>query len=276
VPPIDGLIICGQQQEQQDQEEIPLLPYKDHLQGVLALTSPIILSEIFQNTLPVIDVAFVGNLPNKDDLAAAALATVWFNLWNTTMMGFMTAIDTLLAQAYGAHEMKAYSLWTGTGLVIVLCVTVVIAVVTALCGPVMKLFGQDPSLADAAGEVSYRLIPGLFPYYAFKVLTKHLQSQNIVYPGVLIGLFANAFNVLFNYTFIYALEMGLNGAPWATTLTRVVELIMIALYLYWNRTVAGVAQITTSVSMYTKSTLRPLLETCYIRSTQYDGRSVVI
>lgn len=53
--------------------------YREHLAHVTKLTYPIVLSEIFQNLLPVVDIAFVGRL-GKEDLAAAALATVWFNL----------------------------------------------------------------------------------------------------------------------------------------------------------------------------------------------------
>ena len=78
---------------EQTEEEKHTLSYKQHLKDVFAITYPIILSEIFQNVLPVVDIAFVGKL-SKHELAAAALATVWFNLWNAFMMGFMTAIDT--------------------------------------------------------------------------------------------------------------------------------------------------------------------------------------
>ena len=53
--------------------------YREHLEHVTKLTYPIVLSEIFQNLLPVVDIAFVGRL-GKEELAAAALATVWFNL----------------------------------------------------------------------------------------------------------------------------------------------------------------------------------------------------
>ncbi len=209
--------------------------YREHAKDVLSLAGPIIMSEFFQNTLPLIDIAFVGNLPDKEDLAAAALATVWFNLWNATMLGFNTAIDTYLAQAYGANHLKGYALWTGTGLVIVMIVTFFLAGTIALCSPAMKLFGQDEILAERAGEFSYRLIPGLFPYYAFKVLVKYLQSQNIVMPGVWTGLWANGVNILFNWILIYKLNMGLNGAPWATSITRFAEFVVICAYIGWNR-----------------------------------------
>ena len=100
-----------------------------------------------------------------------------------------------------------------------------------LCYVRRKLFGQDSELADAAGEFSFRLIPGLFPYYLFKVLTKYLQTQNILAPSVWIGVFANGANVLFNWGLIYAADWGLAGAPWATTLTRFLELVLIVIYM---------------------------------------------
>jgi len=213
----------------------PSLTYREHVSHILAITGPIVMAEIFQNTLPIVDIAFVGNLPGKNDLAAAALATVWFNLWNTTMMGFMTAVDTYLAQSFGAKEFQSFSMWTGNSMIICAVATIFISGLCALCEPCMVLFGQDPDLAAAAGQFAYRLIPGLIPYYAFKVLTKYLQTQNILAPGVFIGIVANGFNVLANYLFIYKFGMGLNGAPWATTLTRVAEFILIAAYIRWRK-----------------------------------------
>jgi MatE len=208
---------------------LPLSSYQDHLKQVSHTTSMIIASEIFQNTLPVIDIAFIGNLPNsKMDLAAAALATTWFTLWNATMIGFMGAFDTFLAQSYGNRHrqndtttnLQAFRTWTGTSLVVTTGVTCLLAGAIAVCGPAMKLFGQDHDLSDRAGDFSYRLLPGLFPYYIFKVLVKYLQTQDILLPGVLLGLLANVCNTFLNWLLMYHWNMGLTGAPWATTLTR--------------------------------------------------------
>lgn len=207
------------------------ISYRHHLVDVTKITYPIILSEIFQNTLPLIDLAFVGQL-GKDELAAAALATVWFNVWNATMTGFMTAIDTFLAQSFGANQHDIFGAWTGNSLVVTMMATILVSGIIALCGPAMHLFGQQPYLADAAGQFSFRLIPGLFPYYAFRVFTKYLQSQNKLAPSVIIGIIANGLNALFNWWLIFRAGWGLQGAPWATTLTRAAECILIVLYMY--------------------------------------------
>ncbi len=208
----------------------PPLSYRQHMIDSWKLTYPIILSEIFQNSLPVVDVAFVGQL-GKNELASAALATVWFNLWHSAMTGFLTATDTFLSQSFGANQLDKFAIWTGNSLVITFLATIFMSGAVALCAPCMKLFGQNPDLADAAGEFSYRLIPGLFPLYLFKVLTKYLQTQNLLGPGVWIGILANALNALFNWLLIYAMGWGLVGAPWATSLTRLAEFLIILLYM---------------------------------------------
>lgn len=215
-------------------ERSAVLPYRDHARAVFSLTVPIVLSQLFQHTLPLVDLAFVGNL-GKDELAAAALATVWFNLWNSAMLGFLTSVYTLLSQSYGAGDYHAFAVWTGNSLVIVPACTAALAGAVALCGPAMRLLGQDPDLADMAGQFSYRLIPGLFPYYLFLVVLTFLQTQDRPVPGVVVGILANGMNVFFNWLLIFAAGMGLQGAPWATSLTRFLEFLMIVAYVVWVR-----------------------------------------
>lgn len=213
---------------------LPPLTYRQHSYHILMLATPIILSEIFQNTMPIIDLAFVGRL-SKEDLAAAALATVWFNLWNATLLGFCTALDTVLAQSYGAGQLDVFRAWTGNGLIIVMVVTLFMGALLSICEPVMVMLGQEEDLAHEAGRFSNRLIPGIFPYYAFKVLIKHLQTQDILAPGVVIGILANGFNILANWALIFGLDMGLDGAPWATSLTRLCEFVLMLAYFVRNR-----------------------------------------
>lgn len=223
--------------ESNDVESTCVSSYSDrkHLVDILSLTGPIILSEIFHNTLPIVDIAFIGRLTSKEDLAAAALATVWFNLWNNMMLGFLTAVDTLLSQSFGAQEYEVFSMWTGTSLILVSIVTFLVGGLIALCHPMMVAFGQNPELARAAGQFSYRLLPGLLPFYYTKVLVKYLHAQNVLIPPTIIALMANGFNALSNWLLISYFKMGLNGAPIATTITRYIEFILIVAYVFWKK-----------------------------------------
>ena len=98
------------------------------------------------------------------------------------MHGFMTAIDTMLSQSYGAQQYLEYGIWTGISLVFVFFATIVVSGGMALCQPVMNLIVSNPDLAREAGLFALRLIPGLFPYYFFYVFAKYFQNANILAP----------------------------------------------------------------------------------------------
>ena len=217
---------------------IMVLPFKYTPRFFCHIFLMTILSHVISSCHTQQDIGFVGQL-GKKELASAALVTVWFNLWNSTMIGFTTAIDTLLSQNHGANCLDNYSVWTGNSLMIIIPAMAIVSGAVALCGPAMKLFGQDHELADVAAQFSYRLIPGLFPYYVFRVQTNYLQNQNQLSPGVWIGLFANGLNALFNWVLIYKMGWGLMGAPWATMFTHLTELLLMSLYMCVNRRKLG-------------------------------------
>lgn len=188
----------------------------------------------FSNLFVPVDIAFVGNL-SKDDLAIAALATTWFNLINITMFGFMTGIDTFLSQSYGAQSFENYGIWTGNSLVIIFFATVIASGFMSLCGPFMHLVVSDPELANGAGVFAIQLIPGLYPYFFFKVLSKYLQTQHILAPSTWIGLIANGMNAVFNWLLIYKVGWGISGSPWATNFTRTAEFLLIVVFMLTKR-----------------------------------------
>jgi len=249
--------------------------YKQHLIDVSNITYPIILSEFFQNTLTIVDIAFIGNYLSKNELGGAALATVWFNLWNTTMMGYMTAIDTLLSQSYGSNQYDKYGMWTGNSLIIIFLTTIPVSIIIGLgCGPLMSLFGQDPELVNIAADFSYRLVPGLFPYFLFKVLTKYLQSQSILAPSVWIGIVANIMNALLNWLLIYKFNWGINGAPWATTLTRFIEFLMILVFILLSKNKNNTLKSTwPQFSYYNLRYLRPFWKLAIFGALSLSGEA---
>ena len=71
---------------------------------VLSLAIPVIASSCLQQTLQVVDAAFLGHI-GPDELAAAALGNAYFNMIWYFMLGVSTALDTFASQAYGAGDL---------------------------------------------------------------------------------------------------------------------------------------------------------------------------
>jgi len=205
-----------------------------HAVAILQLSGPIIAASILSFGMVLVDFAMVGHL-GKLELGGAALATTWFNLVNHPMVGAATALDTLFAQSFGAGQHERYGDWLRSGLLSLALLCVPCAAVLAVCEPFLLAIGQDPELAAMAGQYCLRLIPGLWPHYAFIVLTKYLQAQGILLPSVGVGILANASNAALNYVLIYSLGFGFLGAPVATTVMRWLQLGFLLAYLWWAR-----------------------------------------
>ena len=192
------------------------------------------LSSCLSFLMPVVDLVFVGRL-GSHELAAAAVANVYFQTLQHPLVGCATALDTLLAQSYGARQYDAYGAWTQTGLLVLLAMCVPFMVLLAVAEPVLLATGVERSLAVRAARFDLALIPGVPPFLLFLGLTKYLQSQSILAPSVWIAAIANAINVLVNYGLIFGLGMGLRGAPLATSVSRWVQLTLLVAYLLCTR-----------------------------------------
>jgi MATE family multidrug resistance protein len=156
---LDGHSLCDKAGEEDSSNQIS---YRQYVVNVSKLACPIVVAAMLENALVFVRVYFVGQL-NGTDFAACSLAFAWFGISHSIMSGVFTATDTLLAPLLGANQLDTFALWTGASLAIAVLVAFVISGILTLCGPVMRLCGEDPELSGIAEQISYRLIPGIFP-----------------------------------------------------------------------------------------------------------------
>lgn len=93
----------------------------------------------------------------------------------------------------------------------------------------------EETIAKEAGSFALQLIPGLFPFYSFKVLSKYLQTQHVLGPLASIGIMANALNAFFNWSLIFQSGWRIVGSPWAMSLTRILECALVVGYMFCKR-----------------------------------------
>lgn len=94
-----------------------------------------------------------------------------------------------------------------------------------------NLFLLNHAIASDAAIYIFILLPSLWAFAIFRVQQKYLQAQNIMYPSTIILGIGNAFNYLFNYIFMYSIDMGYKGCALSTSLTKIIMLILMSLYL---------------------------------------------
>ncbi|KAL4160606.1 hypothetical protein PRNP1_001172 [Phytophthora ramorum] len=104
------------------------------------------------------------------------------------IMGLSSAIDTMCSHAFGAKRMVELWRVTQAATIVYLLCLPIIAVVLCSGKPMLVALGQDPDIAEVAGQlllVSMLLVPFCIMY---AVMKSALQAQNIVFPFVMASL----------------------------------------------------------------------------------------
>ena len=207
----------------------------DELAELLALAVPISLNMILNVTMATVDLSFVGQNFGDTELAACALANVFFTLVTFPLNGYLTALDTKLGVAWGKGAYREYGDYFQTALFSVVFGCIGLALIL-LCGErIFIACGQDPKVALVAAKFAERLILGLWPYCITIVFQKYMNAQGISNFIAFINLIANILNIFFNWYFICHLGLGIAGSPLATSLSRWAQFVMNCAYLYYIR-----------------------------------------
>ncbi|HEX7081706.1 MAG TPA: MATE family efflux transporter [Gammaproteobacteria bacterium] len=208
-------------------------PSAADLADLLKLAAPIVLIQVGMMLMGVVDTIMVGRL-SAVALAAVALA----NLYSFGIMifglGVLLGLDPIVSQALGARDEEAVGRALQRGLVLSAVLTVPISLLLTTVEPVLTLAGQPPEVVPLAAGYVYRVLPGVWPFYAFVVLRQTLQAHRRTAPIVVTIVAANVVNAALNYVLIFGHfgfpELGVLGSAWATCISRwVMALQLLAL-----------------------------------------------
>ncbi len=210
------------------------MSFGEELRALAKLALPITLVQLGLKTLGVVDNVMIGHAPEAvgGEKAFAAVSLGTFYVFGSSILftGILQALDPLLSQAYGAKDEPAFARSFQRGLILAALVSIPAMLVLWPAGAFFreaKVKGEDV-IAMAESYVHLN-IPSLFPWFAFVVLRQTLQSRDIAWPILAVVLFGNVLNALVNWVLIAGHggfpALGLDGAAWATTLSRWVMML---------------------------------------------------
>jgi MATE family multidrug resistance protein len=194
------------------------------IRRLAALALPVAATQVSTMLLGVVDTLVLGRF-SVEALSAAALANVW--IWGTLqlVLGTLSGIDPIVAQAHGARDGPRAGLALQRGLVLAGLLSLPLAGLWLGTEEFLRAAGQDPALAAAAERFTVLQIPSLPFFLSFHALRGYLQSREIVRPQLFVIVAANGLNLLFNWLLVFGNlgfpRLGLEGSAIATALTRV-------------------------------------------------------
>ncbi|MBE2252003.1 MAG: MATE family efflux transporter [Myxococcus sp.] len=198
----------------------PPRPLLSELKALWVLALPLALAQAGQALMGLVDTAVVGRL-NETAQAAAGLGN---SLTFTIMffgMGVMMALDPLVSQAVGARRPADARTHYWTGVWLALATSVVLLVPLLLMGPVLRLVGVAPAIADGALTYIDVRLPGVAGQMLFVGARSYLQGVGRTRAIVVAMVLANVLNLGLDVLLVFGAgpipALGIAGAGIVTT-----------------------------------------------------------
>ncbi|XP_061575958.1 multidrug and toxin extrusion protein 1-like [Cololabis saira] len=193
-----------------------------------------VLSQLMVFMISIISVVFCGHL-GKTELAGVSLASAVVNCTGISIgTGLSATCDTLISQTYGSGNLKRVGVILQRGVLILLLACFPCWAVLINTEPLLLAAKQSPEVASLAQLYVKIFMPALPAAFMYMLEGKYLQNQGIMWPQVITGIAGNVLNAIFNYIFLYPLELGVAGSAAANAISQYMLALILYVYICWR------------------------------------------
>ncbi|MDQ7070817.1 MAG: MATE family efflux transporter [Rhodobacterales bacterium] len=212
------------------------MSYGGHIRAVFALGLPLVGSNVAQFAITLTD-AFMLGWYSVEALAAQVLGGMVFFTLFIVGAGFAQAVMPMVARAAANDDDVQVRRVTRMGLWISAAFGVLVLPVMIYSEALLVLLGQQPEVADLAGQYLVIVGASIVPALLVMVLKNYLSALERAQIVLWITIGAVLVNVLFNYALIFgnwgAPEMGIRGAAVASIAVHIVSVILLVIYVQY-------------------------------------------
>ena len=212
-----------------------LIKDKNFYKVLFSITMPIAAQNFITFTVSLADSLMLGKV-GEIALSGANLANQLFFILMIITFGVTSAAMVFASQYWGKNDV--YSMKRVITIMLRLAAVISVAAsALAICIPetVMSWYSDDAAVIEA-GASYLRIIGWAYPFYSItNAMASVLRSAHIVKISIVIYLSSLIVNVSLNWVLIFghlgAPAMGVEGAAIATSVARLVEFIILIIYL---------------------------------------------
>ena len=203
---------------------------KSHLNTIIRISWPIIVAQLGMVLTGFFDNLMVSKL-GYHELAAAGISNSIYFLIAVFPMGITIAYATVISILEGRAKRNAGSLVFRDASYITAAISTLTIIVLLIAAQNFHWFKQDVAVEQLAIPylklLAYSSIPMLFFFFVKNLCDGYQYTQ----AGMLVTLITLALNVFFNWIFIFGHlgfeSYGLNGAGYATILSRSIGFVIV-------------------------------------------------
>ena len=199
---------------------------------VIAFSLPLMLGNVFQMLYNTVDSIVVGNFVGTQALAAVGSTTMIVNMMVFFFNGFSTGAGVVIANFFGAKDMKNLHKSIETTMAATILFTVG---GVAMVKPMLR-FMATPE--DVFGEATVYLqiyIGGISGLLVYNMGSGILRAVGDTMRPLYFLIFTSVLNIILDLLFVLALRMGIAGAAWATIISQFASAILTMVLLTRSR-----------------------------------------
>jgi MATE family multidrug resistance protein len=205
---------------------------RTEFRAMLALAWPVILAELGWVLMAVVDTVMVGPL-GPAVIGGVGIGSTFFFAVMVFGIGIFFALDTFVAQSFGAGRVDDCHRWLFAGLQLAVVLSVVLVAIGSAGVALLPYTGMQADVVSVLQPYLRRLLWSAPPLLVFTVLRRYLQAMNVVRP-ILVGVvLMNVVNAVGNWAFVYGRlgmpALGANGSAYATLGARVALALFLGL-----------------------------------------------
>lgn len=200
------------------------------------LSLPATIGMIVNALYNVVDTIFIGR--GVGSLAIGGL-TIAFPI-QMIIMAFAQMIGigaaSSISRSLGAGEVEKADHVAGNsfGAILILS-SFIVAIGFAFTDPILKLFGASENILPYARDYISIIFYGSV-FFSFTVSSNNLvRAEGNAKVSMFAMLIGTGLNIILDPIFIFALDMGIKGAAWATIISQFCSFLFITRYLYSDK-----------------------------------------
>ena len=201
----------------------------------LKLAFPLVIGQVSQMLLGVADTVMIGQLGVKE-LAVLTFANSLFYVPFVFGIGVLTAVSVFTSNAGGAGDEAAGRASCRHGIYLATALGLLLFAVSYAVSMNLTLFRQPPEVEAMTGPYFRIIMASMVPALMSIALKNHADALDRPWPPFWIFLGGVVLNVILNWVMIYGNlgcpMLGLEGAAWATLISRVAIVIGMIAWLH--------------------------------------------
>ena len=184
---------------------------------------------ISQTVMWTVDAAMVGHI-GKAELAAVGFGGIMVWTVYSFFVGLTSAVNTFVAQAYGAHGYRRCGMFLWQGIYVALGASVVLYGFRAVVPYVMQVAEPPPGVETlSVSYIQIRMLSAA-PFLLHYTLAHFFRGIGDTMTPLKVLAVAHLLNVVGDYLLIFGVgpfpALGVEGAAWATTMANVLAMIL--------------------------------------------------